>query len=143
MAIASMLAIDQATVSRCLQRVYRREQARLAGKVERKKVEQTEQLEWIVSEALRGWEHSKEPLRRVISKSGGDDQGDDQEVREVVDRDPDPRFLHAAMAAMDAVRSLWGLDVMPASNPTAADIAEIAADLTACGERYDKLRLVS
>src|SRR5262245_15797585 len=103
-AIARELGIHRVTVTRILSRLDKRALQRLSQVVESKKVAQTEQLDWIISQCLRAWEKSKTPLRRAARKSvplpGQEpaEPGIEQQTTEVIERDGDVSFLHAAMA---------------------------------------------
>lgn len=140
--IADELRMSQGGVSRLLQRIERRELKRMSRSVESIKVTQNAQLEHIVGESLDAWDRSKTPRKRAARKTAGSGDGDGDgatvETSEVVERDGDCSYLYAAMNAMGAQRSLWGLDVAPALQEPAASVASLAADCLARGLAYEQ-----
>ena len=137
--IAEQLGIDQGNVSRLLNKLNDRYLKDNLDKVERVKVEQTRILNWMVAEALRAWEKSKEPQGRVREVQGGGG-GESQTVSESIERGGNPVYLHTARAAMADIRSLWGADVAPAQQDAAMGIAQLIADLERRGAEYEAHR---
>jgi predicted transcriptional regulator len=131
--IARKLGITRRAVGQILDRIEARELKRLAASVERQKVTQTGQLEHLIDESMTAWRRSKQPRRRAVRKTTegaakGDDDGggsDTVEQTEAIDQTGDPRHLHTAMAAMDRLRDLWGLNVVAATQEAAASVCQI------------------
>jgi hypothetical protein len=112
----------------------------LDKQISNRKIDQDAKLSWIYSEACRAWEHSKQPRKRAVSKTAGDDQGavDTQETREAIDRDGNTEFLYVGMKALQDIRSLWGLDVQPASQDGALSVAALVVDITNRATLYEE-----
>lgn len=142
--IADELGVTQSAVSRLLGRVERRELRRMSASVERIKVVQSAQLEYVADEALAAWERSKTPRKRAASKravgEGQGEGGDEIQTTEVIERDGDTGYLYAAMTALTHQRSLWGLDVAPALQEPMASVAELARDFLGRGTAYENRR---
>jgi predicted transcriptional regulator len=149
--IAEQIGVSQQAVSKILARIESRELKRLSGNVERLKLEQTCQLDHVITESIEAWHRSKKPKHRAIKRtvSGGrgrggedDDQADEDgsgtETTEAIERDGDAAYLYAAMNAMDRKRSLWGLDVAPALQDPASSVAELARDLLKRADAYEQ-----
>lgn len=134
--IALKLGLTRRAVGLILDRVERRELRRLAESVERQKVTQTGQLEHIIDETLEAWRASKEPRNRVVAV-GPSPKAEDVEKTEVIDQTGDCRHLHAAMAAMDRLRDLWGLNVMAASQETASSISQVTRAMSERVRRFE------
>ena len=136
--IALELAITRSGVSRLLDRVEAREQARMSRAWTRIKLIQSAQLEWIIEEALAAWEKSKTPRKRAASKTVSGEDRDEVTTSEIVERDGDTSYLYAAMNAMDRMRSLWGLDVAPALQEPMGTISELTRDMAARLAAYEE-----
>lgn len=137
--IARRIGVTRRAVGLILDRVEKRELKRLAASVERQKVTQTGQLEHVVDESLRAWRKSKQPRNRVVA-SGANPKSEDIEKTEVVDQTGDPRYLAAAMEAMDRIRDLWGLNVQAAAQDSAGSVAEIVREMSERARRYEDRR---
>jgi predicted transcriptional regulator len=124
--VAQTLGVSQATVSRWLARVERRELRRMSRRVRRAKALQSETLEHVVDEALQAWERSKLPRKRARRSSTSgvlDGTGNPAAVdaTDVEQRDGDPAYLDAAMAALREHAVLWGLYATPPRGRPAGD----------------------
>ncbi len=135
--IARRLGVTRRAVGLILDRVEKRELKRLAASVERQKVTQTGQLEHLIDESLRAWRKSKQPRNRVVA-SGANPKSEDIEKTEVVDQTGDPRYLAAAMEAMDRMRDLWGLNVQAAAQESAGSVSEIVREMAERARRYEQ-----
>jgi hypothetical protein len=126
-AIARKLGISRRGVGLCLERAFEREKGRLSATIEALKLEQTAQLEYIIEQALRAWRMSLKPRSRASEKAGDDGTTTHTEA---IDQTGDPRHLATAMAAMDRIRSLWGLDIAAATQEpsSVSDAARKLAD---------------
>lgn len=129
--IADELGIATGNVSRLLSKLNDRALKANVSKVARTKVEQTQILWHSVSQAMRAWEASKEPLQRVRQLDDG------STVTEVVRREGNPTYLHTVFKALADIRSIWGLDVAPATVDPIQGIAQLAADLQRRGVEYE------
>jgi hypothetical protein len=137
--IAVELGVNQSSVSRMLERIEARELARMSASVERTKVVHHAQLDHVIEESLDAWYRSKLPRKRAARKTSGEGDGgggDEVQTTEVIERDGDTGYLYAAMQAMGAQRSLWGLDVAPALQEPAATVAELAKDVLSKASAY-------
>ena len=129
--IAADLGVNQATVSRWLRTIERRALAELTAIVRAEKVRQYGTLNHIVDEALEAWERSKKPLRRGRESIGSKSSGGSR-TTDVTERDGDPLFLDAALAALRDLRALFGLDNNPAVGESGSmTVAAIAVRLKA------------
>lgn len=137
--IARVLECEQGTVSRMLAKLDARILKDMGDACLAYKMSQTAQLEWIVAENLRAWEASKRARKRIAAKfgEGGADAG---KVIESADQTGDVRYLHAAMSAMDRLRSLWGLDVAAAEQEYAGTVADLTRDLEKKRREYEARR---
>ncbi len=147
--IGRALGCEQGTVSRMLARIDARALKDMGDACLAYKMAQTSQLEWLVAENLRAWEESKKRRTRVVNKMapGHDDKGKPTgkhdslgQVVELVEQTGDVRYLHAAMSAMDRLRSLWGLDVAAADQEYAGTVADLTRDLEAKRREYETRR---
>ena len=117
--IAFELGISQSAVSRILRRVERRVLARMEAGVRAVKAKQAAQLEYIVDQAMVGWNRSKgqateSRLMREFDREGRGRTTDCTRTREL---QGDPRFLVVALQALAAERKLWGLDAVATNRP--------------------------
>jgi hypothetical protein len=146
--IASIIGVDQGTVSRILDRIYARETAKLGDLVQAQRVVQIYQLEHMYSEVQRAWERSKGERHRGVLKretagqpgagpQDGDPAGELVETTEVVTRDGDPRFQAEARAILADLRTLTGLNIQPAENDGVTSIAKLMT-LKAKAEDYER-----
>lgn len=145
--IAGALGVEQGTVSRILARVDARALKDMGDACLAYKMAQTAQLEYVVAESMRAWEASKKRRTSVVNKTAPrdpDDPGAGSEtlgqVVQIVEQTGDVRHLHAAMSAMDRLRSLWGLDVAAAEQEYAGTIADLTADLAKKWRDYEDRR---
>lgn len=129
--IGDEFGVDKSLVCRILAKLTDRTLKQTVGRVERVKVEQSQILWQTISEAMRAWESSKEPLHRVREGEDG------QRVTEVVKREGNTQYLHTAMKALADIRSIWGLDVAPALQEPALGIAQLVADLQRRGLEFE------
>jgi hypothetical protein len=118
--IAFELGISQSAVSRILRRVERRVLARMEAGVRAVKAKQAAQLEYIVDQAMVGWNRSKGQAteERVTREFDRDEYrgvaGRSRSTTCTRSRDSpgDPRFLVVALQALAAERELWCLDAV-------------------------------
>jgi predicted transcriptional regulator len=103
-AIAQELGITQGAVSKILDRVSKAALRRLTREVELYKVVQLEQLEHIVSEAMRAWEVSKEDSVTVQGFSDG------KFIVTTKTQCGNPAFLGQVRGALADIRDLLGLN---------------------------------
>jgi hypothetical protein len=80
---------------------------------------------------LQAWKKSKEPGRRARTS------GDGTEVFDTAEREGNIAYLHAADKYMQAIRSIWGADVAPATNEESMGIAQLIESLEARGATFD------
>lgn len=119
-AIAKRLGKSRTAVRKALDRIEKRTLARLEARVARTKARQAGQLEYLLMQAMEGWEKSKLPARKVKRKTvevtidvGTDGQTVRQKqpgvevTRETTYRDGDPRWLAEARGVLQAERALW------------------------------------
>src|SRR5262245_52464758 len=96
--IGRELGLHQGTVSRLLAWAERHELRRFQHRWEATKVHQNAMLEHATEEAFDAWHSSKKPLKRAGSKSAG--EGEEVVTTEVIERDGNTAYLHAAMNAL-------------------------------------------
>ncbi len=116
--IASELGVARSTVWKMLARVDRRALAQFEDQVMRQKVEQTEQLQQIVDEALQAWERSKQDVemgttttgRAHVSRGGNVVDLPDLAVTQRRPQNGNPAFLAQALRALSGMREIWGLN---------------------------------
>jgi len=112
--VAQELGRPRRTVASMLERVELRALARMDRGVALVKIRQTAQLEHVYEEALGAWERSKEPSRSVSTRRNGTVGPDGQEALSTVEeserRDGEPLFLDRALAALEAIRRIWGAE---------------------------------
>jgi predicted transcriptional regulator len=117
--IAAELSVNQGTVSRILKRLEARALREIARKVERVKARQTEQLEFIASEAMGEWERSKKDAERIHTVERKKTEGDGTTAstttttttdETVEGRIGDSTLLEQARGALKDIRAIWGLD---------------------------------
>jgi hypothetical protein len=135
-AIADELGIAQQTVAHILKRVERRVLKELSAEVARFKARQTAQLEAMLHEAMRAWEKSLVPATVLVKRQrphGGDEEGAEEIVQEIRDQFGNPAFLQEAMAALAAIRKIWGLDAAEPCRPAAPAVRPIVITNVAAG----------
>lgn len=108
--ISETLGVERQTVVRILDRIEKRELARLSKRVSHQKAAQTGWLESWIDEAVQAWEASKQPARRVTVRKDGDGEAT---VTQVETREGDPAYLDRAIRLAGELRRLWGLDAPP------------------------------
>ncbi len=93
-------------------------------------IRQTELLNWICRESLRAWEASQQPQESTkVSTDGSGPESKTKAERTTRQQPGDPRYLSHAMAAMAAVRRIWGLDEpQPASAAPHSDKVRVLED---------------
>jgi predicted transcriptional regulator len=140
--IAERLNMSQSGVSRLLARSRAREARKFAKQSAAYKADQKEILEFLLEEVIGEWRNSKQPRKRAAVKRPGDSSGPADEVQttEIVEQNGDTAYMNAALAILKDMRSLGGLDVMPAANETMVSLAELAADMARRGELYEAER---
>lgn len=102
--IATELGVDQSTVNRMLQRVEARLVAEFTEKALAIKIQQTDRLEFLASEAIEAWEKSKRPgdkERTVTKRLGAKPKAERPSVPEGPDEVPG-MYLDADEAIEDA-----------------------------------------
>lgn len=113
-AIGRKLNISPTAVHNHIRKVEKVGLKHLVETVEQMKLRNTEQLIFVYREAVEGWERSK--MDRIIRKQserqstmgeGGEELKTDLHIE---GQAGDPRFLVAAMGAIQGLRELWGLD---------------------------------
>jgi predicted DNA-binding protein YlxM (UPF0122 family) len=113
-AIAKQLNIDRKSIQKHIAKVEREGLRHLGETVEMMKYRQTEQLVFIYHEAVEGWERScGDKIKRTHAwKSTTMGDGGDEDKQDIVveAQAGDPRFLVAAMGAIQALREMWGID---------------------------------
>lgn len=152
--IADDIGVDQGTICRWLDKIERRELARLSKNVEAMKVRQTGVLESILDETLQAWERSKKPKRKGTTRTAsgrpilGTDghpiaTTDETKVSEAIERDGEPAFLDRALIALRDLRRLWGIDAPERRQEESGGgftVADLAARLRANAARHDEVR---
>jgi DNA-binding transcriptional MocR family regulator len=113
--IAAELKVDQGTISRVLRRLEARALREIGKKVERVKARQTEQLEFIASEAMGEWERSKKDTERIHTVERTTKNPDGTTTTTTTDetvegRTGDSTLLEQARGALKDIRAIWGLD---------------------------------
>jgi transcriptional regulator with XRE-family HTH domain len=140
--IAERLGMTQSGVSRLLARSRAREAAKFAKQSAAYKADQQQILEFLLEEVVGEWRNSKQPRKRAAVKRPGDSSGPADEVQttEIVEQIGDTAYIAEARGILKDMRSLAGLDVMPAVHESMTSIAEIAADIARRGEWYERER---
>jgi hypothetical protein len=133
--IAARLGVTRRAVGLILDRVEKRVLAELSTNVEQTKATQHGQLDYVIQESLGAWRKSKKPRSRAVEKT--DDEGKVTQS-EAIDQNGDPRHLATAMSAMDRQRNLWGLDVLAATQETAASVSQVMAGLAERKRAYEE-----
>ena len=140
-AIADHLCVSQALVSSTLDRLEKRLHKEFAARAEEIKGRQTAQLEAVYAEAMAQWERSCEDAEQVTTVAGlakATEHGyvdlPDRVTRVVRGQSGNPALLEKAMAALAAIRLIWGLDAPqkqeisgPAGGPVR--ISEVVVEL--------------
>lgn len=121
--IAKVLECSITNVHLILKALNERALERNAGNRESQKVEQTQILWHTLSQAMRAWEASKEPLHRVTQDADGNTQ------TTVIRREGNTTYLNAVFKALADIRSLWGLDIAPQVLEPIQGIAQLAEDM--------------
>ena len=139
--IADRLSIAQSTVCEALKRIEQKLAEEFRAEAEEIKARQTEQHERIYREAMEQWRRScgDAELERVTTKEvslvNEDDEGavpvPGVEVRTTNERKAqsgNPALLEKAMAALSAVRGIWGLDAPVKSDSTVTQTVKAWVD---------------
>lgn len=119
--IADHLGVTQPAVWDMLQRTERKLAAQFKDRAEHIKLEQTEQLEWIATQALKQWHRSCEDGVTEVTVKGkttgtkgakgeAGDQSKAQVTRTVVGQSGNPALLEKALKAMADIRAIWGAE---------------------------------
>lgn len=121
--IADQMGLDRTTVSKMLARVRARALPELREEAVQHKLQVSEQLQYMIAEALSAWRASKQPVkqaqstkRRAPNPAPGSTSGPLLEMGQVdtvstQDRaDGNVAYLDAAGRAMDRLTRLWGLE---------------------------------
>jgi hypothetical protein len=140
--IAEKLNMTQSGVSRLLSRSRARLARRFAKESASYKADQQAQLEYLYEEVVGEWRQSKQPRKRAAVRRPGDSSGPADEVQttQIEERGGDTAYVAEARAILKDLRSLGGLDVMPAANETMVSLAALAADMARRGELYEAER---
>lgn len=113
--IATILGIDQTTVSKILRKVNTQASEALIVQASQTKLLQVAQLEYVAMEAMRAWERSKEASKKssiktkTIGKSANGRKIEDRGVS-TENREGDAKYLHAAMKALSDIREILGIN---------------------------------
>ncbi len=135
--IAGEIGLDQGTVCRMLDRIERRECARLARKVAGHKGRQNAILEHLVDESFQAWEASKKPQKRASRKTS---MGVSVETTDILEREGEVAYLDRVLAALKDQRFLWGLNEAPkraSDEGGGLTLSALAARLAANGAAHD------
>lgn len=112
--IADALQVERTTVTKILKRLTDRILSRLEDEIEQTKIEQWNQLEYLISELFDAWERSKDPSKSVTRKQviGKEAETDKTGtlLSTIVDEDGNLSYIREARATMADLRSLLGLD---------------------------------
>jgi hypothetical protein len=143
--IAEMLGMTEQAVDQLLARKREEWLAKLASTAASLKADQTRLLNWCVDQLLGAWDRSTRPRKRAASKKampgeGEPGDGDEIQTTEVVERDGDPAYMYAAMHGMAQVRVCWGLDVQAAQADPSITLTDLARDMWARGQAYERER---
>jgi len=121
--IADEMQLSRSGITRILKRINDRILEKLEDKVKELKIEQWGQLEYVISESLAAWELSKQPSREVTRRQLNTSNQMTEAAKEsaasateiittkVADLDGTVVYLNVAMAAMNDLRDLLGLNV--------------------------------
>jgi len=109
--IADEIGVDRTTVTKILQRVRKRTQAKVDQDVDQHRSEMIAKYEKIYAEAMVAWEASKGQSKTATQKDS-EKFGKETSVR-IEEEHGDPRYLQAAMTAMKDLQKLVGTDVQP------------------------------
>jgi DNA-binding MarR family transcriptional regulator len=119
--IAETLDVDQGTVSRAITRVCKKVADGLHEEIRTFLVVTLHQLEHARDEAIQAWERSKKPKRKSSKRSlssfldgsepteGPGSRTRDQTLVELQEREGEPAYLSAYLAAIDRINSLLHL----------------------------------
>jgi transcriptional regulator with XRE-family HTH domain len=133
--IADQVSVERSSVSKILKRLNNRFLDKLDDEIQGAKIEQWQQLDYIVSESLSAWERSKEAQRNIKRTqealehpgTGGTQDPEKPLVQSVstttavIDQDGNPNYLKAAREALADMRKLLGIDAptkIAATDPT-------------------------
>jgi hypothetical protein len=133
--IAAELGLSHTGVRRILDRIATRAIKELNGRELHRKIAISGQQSHIVEAALDQWRESCKPQTRVIERK--DDDGTTT-TTSVVEQTGTVAYLHTAMAAMDRLVRLWGLDVIPASQDGLQSISALAADIVKRAKDHER-----
>jgi hypothetical protein len=117
--IANVLGITRQGVEAILDRVEKREAAKLSRSFHRVKARHYHQLEHVKEETIDAWHQSKEAGHRVKQTGDGGD-GEGATVTEAFNREGNVQYLHTAMKAMSHQAEILGLNVEAASQDVAS-----------------------
>ena len=109
--IADHLSVERTTVTKILQRVRKRVQAKVDQDVDQHRSEMIAKYEKIYAEAMVAWEASKGQSKTAIQKDS-EKFGKETSVK-VEEEHGDSRYLQAAMGALKDLQKLVGLDIQP------------------------------
>jgi hypothetical protein len=122
-AIAEQLGISTRQVRRITDRAMRLVEAEFVAHRVTVRWAQVDQLEEIISDCLRGWERSGQPIAQAEETI---DEDGKRIVRRIsMERMADAGYYDLAMKAMDRLRSIFGLDVSPAADMPEIEAAEL------------------
>lgn len=135
--IADQVSMERSSVSKILKRLNNRFLDKMDDQIQQAKIEQWQQLDYIVSESLSAWERSKEAQRNIKRTQeslehpgglGGGTQDPEKPLVQsvstttaVIDQDGNPNYLKAAREALADMRKLLGIDAptkIAATDPT-------------------------
>ena len=149
--IAEVLGVDRTTVTKLLQRVRKRKQAKTDGDVDQHRSEQIARYEKIYEESMTAWEASKQASKTAIRKkiTGGKFAGEEESIK-VEEAHGDPRFLATAMNSLAQLQKLVGVDTQPRpednqskmSNLSAEDRAARLKEIISAGRDREKQKLL-
>lgn len=129
--IAAEVGIHRVSVTRCLNRHNRKVLERLEARGAATKAKQVAQLEWMICEAVEGWERSK---LNAESEKTVEEQIKDPQTGQVSDavlikteraskgQAGNPTFIETAAARMAEVRKILGIDAAKDVKATMKDM---------------------
>jgi hypothetical protein len=132
--IASEVGLSHVAVWKIQRKIESQEIRRQADIMERRKIRQDAAIHRVVKEGFAAWFRSLEPRARAIARQSGN--GDDLVSRESTEQNGNPQHLQIVLQALRDLRSLWGLDVMPAGQEPVT-LASLAADLAERERAYE------
>ena len=126
--IALDLGVERSTITKMLQRVSAKVNAKLYEEVGEEKRAQIEQLHFVADEAAQAWQRSKAARRDVTKKTGAAGtfrKAAEETTVHSADQDGDPRYLTTALGALSDIRKILGFE------------ARQAVDVTSGGEKIN------